>query len=853
MKLSRRTFLKGVGAGGGALATTRFFTDGPQTLVAKTTAGAALKEELVPTACWIGKQDCGIVARKIGGRVVKLEGMPEHPRNLGTLCPKGVGQISALYDPNRVKTPLIRTNEKGATGRWRKASWDEALSLVAAKVQEVRAKDPKLVLWQKGRSKSEELYDEAFVDAIGASKLGHGAFCSDAGYRACEYTIGIKGVLHPDLRNARYVLAWGWNITGAGGNKLCWITWPRELVAARERGLKVVAIDPRRRPSGPHADEWLPIKPATDLALALSLSNALIARGSIDREYLTRYTNAPYLVKGDGAFLRIDGKEQVWDARVKAAKPHDAAGVAPALDGAFTVDGEKVRTAFTVLKEHIAPYTPEWAAEICGVPAEAIRRIARDLADNAMIGATVRRDGLDLPLRPVGVMFYHAAQQELGFQATRAILLAFMLLGAVGAVGGVFSDFKWKINENYEKLDHIEIKDPPYDIALKDSKFFPINSKSPAVAAVAMLDPEKFGVEKIPEVVIVHMANPVVSFPNTEVIKAAYHKFKFVTVISPWLSETADLFADVVLPAATMEKYEGPIKAGDAYTDASTLRLPIMEPLGESRGEIDIYLDLTERLGVLFGEGGYLSHINETLELSGAQALSLDRKPAVREIFDHWAKANHIDEGIAYFEEHGVKVKGPLAAKDVYGYGMEPAFGGALHRLYGESLLGYQHGMKAKGAEQIYWQDYTPLPTWRAPTMEGSPAQYDLYLISYKLVENKQSRSSFMPLLAELAPRQHIDVNPATAARHGIRDGDEAWVESHNAVTGETARVKARAHYTEAIRPDTIGMPHHFGLWVHPGAKGQGPTPNTLFPTGAGYVTNTADQSFHVKVRIYKA
>ena len=235
-----------------------------------------------------------MLARRIDGRVVKLVGHPGHPRNRGTLCPKGVAQIMALYDPNRVKTPLIRTNEKGVPGRWRQATWEEALTLVGQKVREVRAKDPGLLVWQKGRSKAKAFYDEAFVKATGATKLHHGAFCSDAGYRAGEYTVGISGVLHPDFRHCRYLLAWGYNLTNAGGNQLCWITWPQQLIQARERGMKIVAVDPRLRGTAHFADEWLPIRPGTDLALALALCHELIALGAVDREYLSRYTNAPF-------------------------------------------------------------------------------------------------------------------------------------------------------------------------------------------------------------------------------------------------------------------------------------------------------------------------------------------------------------------------------------------------------------------------------------------------------------------------------------------------------------------------------------------------------------------------------
>ncbi len=160
--------------------------------------------------------------------------------------------------------------------------------------------------------------------------------------------------------------------------------------------------------------------------------------------------------------------------------------------------------------------------------------------------------------------------------------------------------------------------------------------------------------------------------------------------------------------------------------------------------------------------------------------------------------------------------------------------------------------MKTKGAEEVYWRDYTPFPTWRPLTMDGSPPQYDLYLISQKKITFKNSRSTFFPLLAELAPGQYLHMNPGAAAARQIEDGEEVWVESHNAVTGETRRIMVKVRYLEGIRPDTVSMPHHYGMWVHPWSKGHGPTPNYLFFTGEGYVTNTADQSFQVKVRVYK-
>lgn len=858
MTVTRRTFLKGTGAvvaGAGALR----LLGGPETLVADAFAAETpMTIDTINTTCWIGKQDCSMVAHRVNKRVIKFEGSPTNPRNLGTLCPKGQGQIQAIYDPNRVKTPLKRTNEKGQPGTWKALTWEAAMTEVATTVKEVLDRDPSLVLWQKGRSKSKELYDEAFVDALGCSKLGHGAYCSDAGYRAMEYTVGLKGVLNPDFEHATLILAWGWNAVEAGGNQLCWITWPRQLLEAKERGAKFVFIDPRIRQAGPFADDWLPIKPGSDLALALALSNQLIESDTIDRDYLTTYTNGTYLVGDDGHFVRKGGTELVWDGATNAPVAVGTEGVKPVLEGSFELpSGQSVKTAFQIYKEHVAQYTPEFAAEACGINKNQIVDLANLISENVMIGSTIEIDGQSLPYRPVGIMAYHALQQELGFQASRALAQLAMLTGSMGAVGGSTGTPTWEIDDKYYENDVLEIGEPPYGFYLSTSKYFPINSGNPSVMAQVMQDPEKWDVETLPEVMIIHMANPVVAFPNTDDIKAAYAKFKHITEISPWLSETADLYADIVLPAATIEKFEGPRSATDGIVDAKTMRIPPMDPLFESRGEIDIYLDLTERLGLL---EKYLEYANEHLELHGTEwEIPLDSKPTARDILNQWSLMEGLEGGIDFFAKEGTWVKGPLAASSRYGYavvddeGAPNPFGGVVHRFYGESLLGYQERQKELGAEEIFWRDYTPLPVWREPTMNSSPAAYDLTLISYKKIELKQSRTAMIPMLAEIAGDQRLVLNRATGEAKGFAEDDEVIVESQNAITGATKRVTTRVHLTDTIRPDVAAMAHGYGLWVNPRTAEQGPTPNVLFFSGPGYVSNTADQSFQVKVRVLPA
>lgn len=856
--VSRRKFTQAAGAvsigavGLKFLGADDLFIQTLKPILPKAKAQLDINEEVIPTTCWIGKQDCGMLAHVVNGRIVKFEGHPDHPRNRGKLCPKGIAQISAVYDPYRVKAPLKRANQKGVSGEWQEISWDEALTIVGDRVKDVLARDKKLLVWQKGRSKAKNFYDNAFVKASGATKLHHGAFCSDAAYRACEITLGGHGGVHPDFKHVNYLLSYGWNLTSSGGNKFCWLTWPQQFVPARERGMKVVTLDPFRHSMGPHTDEWLPNKPGSDLAFFLALGNVLVEKGYIDEEYLKKHTNSPFLIKDDGYFLRVEDKEQVWDASTGSARPHDAEGVEPALEGEYTVGGTRVKTAFQLFKEHVAQYTPEWAAGITDLPAEKIRKVAEELGENAMIGSKIVIDGIELPYRPVGIMGYHVSQQELGFQAFRMAVLAFMLLGAYEAVGGFRADTGRSVHKNFNGLDNISIGDPPYNIYLNKSKFYPINSNNSSLIAHVMSDPSKYGIDYTPEVMILHMANPILSFLSQKDIQHNLLQYKFIAAIDPWMSETADYFADIVLPAATVEKYEGPLSLTDQYIDADSMRIPPIPPLYQSRGDIDIYIDLCEKIGILYGEGGYIDEINKELKLKDEYALDLNTKPTVRDIFDRYSRKNGYEGGIEFFETKGVKTT-PIATKKLYAPAWDPPYGGIKHRLYVESLKRYQNIMKEKGADEIYWKDYTALPTWRTPTFWKSPSEYDLTLTSHKKIEYKQSRATMVATLNEMEPEQRLKINVKTAEAKGIKDGDEVWAESHNAVTGETRRIKVKVQCIEGIKPDTVAMPHHYGFWVHPLAKDGGPTPNTLFYTGEGYVTNTADQSFHVKVKVNKA
>ena len=959
--LARRKFLKGVGAITGLLALEKLAC-APRKPEGEIPAEQPwqppsvfhdlypkeYQEEFIPSTCWIGKQDCSLIYRvikqNVNGkeirRVVKADGLiieketgnfvlnPDeikkrahellyNPRNKGTLCPKGAGaNVTALYAPNRVKYPLKRINRKGEPGKFVRISYDEAINLIAQRLNEAKQKG-EYIAWQKGRSKSKDLYDNAFTNALKNAgfkvyKIGHGAYCSDVGYRACEYTIGQHAVLHPDFKYTKYILNIGTGFIGvSGGNKLCFITWPQMLIEAKQRGQikKVITLDPQLRSAGNHTDEWIPIKPGTDLAFFLGISHYLIKNRLIDREYLKKYTNAAFLViveKGKKKryyFAKnTDGKPLVYDKNSGTAVPFDQEGVDPILftdetgkdkielklndDGIMDESGENVKVKpaieafFDILDEN--GWTADWADRVCDIPSLTTAKIARELYENSGIreNLKVEIEGKTLPLRPVGCMLYHLAQTELGFNLVRAVLLTFMLLGAVGVPGGVLCD--WGVTSphaNFTKFGKMDIKNPPYDFTLDSSKYFPINTPNPSFLARVLIDPSRYEVDekKLPRVMFVHMFNLSKSGPDVPIMRDGYSKVDMIIWLDPWLTEGASFLADIILPIATIEKYEGPLSGSTIYETVSTLRVPPVPPLYESKSEIEVYIDIAEAVGALYGDKGYISEINKQLKLSGEDydyRLDVNKKPSPEEIFDRWARAKKFkgpkgEEGLEYIKKYGVSSIKTQSASSIYPI-LWTYWGGwdetnkfeKRFRFWGESLKKAQDKMKEMGLDEnkwIYVGDYFPVPLWREPTMEKSPSEHSFYLITPKMIEYKQTRSSWIPVMADMAHYQGEPDNPTVGQvavinrkvgkSLGIKDGDEIYVESINPLTGERRSVKAKATLAEYVRPDCVLMFYHLGEWA--GTKKE-PSPNSLMFASEGFVAMTQDSSFQVKVKIYK-
>jgi sulfite dehydrogenase (quinone) subunit SoeA len=411
-------------------------------------------DEVHPTTCYMCACRCGIKVWLADGRIRYIQGNPEHPVNRGVLCAKGSAGIMQHYSPARLSRPLLRVGERGS-GEFREIGWDEALELAASWLAPIRERNPDELAFFTGRDQSQALTGWWAQQFGTVNYAAHGGFCSVNMAAGGLYTLGgsFWEFGEPDWEHARYLMLWG-VAEDHDSNPI-----KLGLGRLKERGAKIVAVNPVRSGYGAIADEWIGIRPGTDGLFAFALVHELLRADRIDLDYLVRHANAHWLVvrnpggADDGLFARdAEGRALCWDRGANegagAAAPAEATGISPAVVGGYVLpDGRDAVPVFQLLAErYLDPqYAPEAVAGRCGIPADTIRRIARELAQAAF------ESGLELPVpwtdawgrehatmvgRPVAM---HAMRgisaHSNGFHTCRALHLLQLLLGAVDAPG----------------------------------------------------------------------------------------------------------------------------------------------------------------------------------------------------------------------------------------------------------------------------------------------------------------------------------------------------------------------------------------------------------------------------------
>jgi sulfite dehydrogenase (quinone) subunit SoeA len=401
------------------------------------------------TTCYMCACRCGIRVHLKDGRIRYIEGNPDHPVNRGVLCGKGSAGIMQHYSPARLKSPLLRVGERGA-GTFKEIGWDEALRIATDWLRPIRSSDPRKLAFFTGRDQSQALTGFWAKDFGTPNFAAHGGFCSVDMAAAGLYSVGgsFWEFGEPDWEHARLFLLFG-VAEDHDSNPI-----KIGLTRLKERGARILSINPVRTGYSAIADEWVGLRPGTDGLFILSLIHLLLASEQIDLEFLARYTNAGWLVvrdpggAGDGLFARDEaGRPLVWDRRGGVAVDAERPDAAPRLAGEVVLpDGRQAVPAFQLLAERYldAAYAPEAVAERCGLEASRIRQIAAEIAEAAAKPVILThpwtdaagRHHTEMRGRPVAM---HAMRgisaHSNGFQTCRALHLLQMLLGAVDTPG----------------------------------------------------------------------------------------------------------------------------------------------------------------------------------------------------------------------------------------------------------------------------------------------------------------------------------------------------------------------------------------------------------------------------------
>ena len=605
-------------------------------------------DEIKTTTCYMCACRCGIRVYLKDGKVRYIDGNRDHPVNKGVLCGKGAAGIMQHTAPSRLSMPLLRVGERGA-GEFRQISWEEALDLATQWLGEVRAKDPRKLAFFTGRDQSQSLTGWWAMQFGTPNYAAHGGFCSVNMAAAGLYTFGgsFWEFGEPDWEHTKYFLLFG-VAEDHGSNPI-----KIGLGKLKQRGAKVVSINPVRTGYNAIADEWLAITPGTDGLLVGALIHELFRTQQIDLDYLVRYTNAPWLVirdpgaKDDGLFARgTDGKPLAFDKTTGALTGADRADIAPALTGEFEIAGGRTAVpVFRLMAERYmaAEYAPATVAAATGIAAASIRRIAAEIAEVAF------RQTITLPIkwtdwagrehdsvtgRPVSM---HAMRgisaHSNGFQTCRLLHLLQILIGTIDVPGG----FRYKPpypksapppNKPAGKFSQVRPNTPlpglqlgfpagPEDLLLdpegapqRIDKAYSWDAPIAAHGLMHMVITNAALADPYPiDVLFLYMAN--MSWNSSMNIAATLGyltaknedgSYKIPKIIySDAYSSEMVAYADLILPDTTyLERYDcislldRPISDPDGAADA--IRHPVVAPDRDVRAFQDVLIDLGGRL-----------------------------------------------------------------------------------------------------------------------------------------------------------------------------------------------------------------------------------------------------------------
>lgn len=805
----------------------------------------------VPSVCDMCFNACTINVRRKDGVVMKVEGIPEAGPNYGKICAKGNASPMNLYNPNRILHPLRRTNPEKGFGidpGWERISWDEALDIICEKLKKVWEEDPR-GLYGASFDGNAQPFFLSFMSGFGSpnnSAPSASFFCGN-GVHPVSYAVTGSNDVHPDVGRCKYMIQFGTYYGFVAQINAMGIA--QEMSHAREHGMKMVVVDPMLSYPASQAEEWVPILPGTDAALALGMMYVLIHEmGVYDADYLKSYTNLIYLIGPDGRYVRDpdSGKPLVWDTGEEAARPYDEPdSLLCALEGEYEVSGTTARPAFQVFKEHVLEYTPERVEEITTVPAATTRRLAKEFGENAQIGSTIEIDGETLPYRPVVATWYRGVSGH-KHGMLNGMTLAFLnvLVGAVDVPGGLLNSAAagpfWFPEEGIDGLigttnpftRHMKAVVPPAKVkepqTLELLELFPLAVYARVMMFLGVLDREKYKVPYEAKVMVQCRTNILSTAADPELMAEAVKRIPFFFSFADHHNETSE-FADIILPDShflerlsplahnPFKQYRHVPAPGEAWTFSN--QQPVVEPQGESRYWVQVLWEIAERMGI---QGDIYSAYNAVAQLEEPHRLDPSKTYTWEEVADITAKARCGEEhDLEYFQKHGYV--------DLYRRTVRESYPRIFHKgripFYLEYFLEAGEDVKQfTESRGIPWDtsDYVPLVQWRpCPAYEQNEPGYDLFVVNHKVPFLTFTFTAENGWLNDLADRKakiyNVGIHPETARRKGLRDGQQVNLETFSG-----RKQSAVLRVTEGVHPQVISVPGILGRWATRNKRSRG-------------------------------
>ncbi|ABL78519.1 molybdopterin-containing oxidoreductase family protein [Thermofilum pendens] len=713
----------------------------------------------IPVMCSMCAAGCGILLVKEGNGTVYVEPNLEHPQP--GLCARAASALQLWNHPLRLKKPLKRVGERGE-GKFQEVDWDTALNEIATKLKEIISKyGPESVVFTYHDFYAWHMPLIAFT--LGTpNHVQHASCCHNASTYARMLVLGAGGppTVDPDYERARYVVFVGRVLCAAMG-------MVQRLQKARESGVKLVFVDPRMGNAAMAEGEWVPILPGTDAAFLLSMIHVILSEKLYDESFLKKYTNATFLIKPDGSPLtekdlgREGSDYVVYDADAKDFLSYKKSKN-PALEWEGDVAGFHVKTAFLLLKERASQYAPEQAEKICGVPADTIRRIAREFAN----ARGVVEDG------------WWSAKNANDSDAYRAALTLNALVGSIETAGGLYIKLGSKMppsaTATAEKVTTITGGTLPGIRAKRID-----TQKYPAVPHVfdAVLDAALEGKPYPVKALFIVGAEPFTRDVNTEKLKKALKAMELVVVIDVVPNDSVD-YADYVLPDNIFLERE---ELTDVkFTPHAAIQLShkaLDPPPGiDARNGFWIMMEILRRTVPERAKAvGYTEEYSSYEKFKEFEALV--KRKVLESLSKTWnVPVEDIEKSLEekgfYVFKHWMPKAGP---------GTLPTPSG-LVEIYSLAALKYNDD---------------PLPKWKRPpyTLPSNPDEF--YLVSGR-DQFVTAHAVWTKNIIHLVDRR-VWMNPNDAKRLGIKDGDLIELEGLDNHYKARARVKVTNRVREGV------------------------------------------------------